>query len=143
MKRCIIELPKIRITPPGYDVDTAALENFIFHESFLFTQPYYFNFVACPFGADTTTSTMNQTVSVTVPGITSDPIVLLFMVSNESMNVFPDKRSFGTGTDAFGYNVELWTVGHNVVSSTRIDLNFIKSAKRSPLGAYMILMRKP
>jgi hypothetical protein len=142
MKRCVIDLPTFRVSKPGYDVDTAALENLLFHESFLFTQPYFFQFVPCPFAGDTSSSNITQTVSVTVPNVTSDPIVLLFMASNDSTNVFPDKRSYGEGNDFQGYNVELWTVDYLVVSSTRIDLTFVKSAKRSPQGAYMMLMRK-
>lgn len=141
MKRCIIELPKIRISKPGYDVDTAALENLLFHESFLFTQPYYFGFVACPFSGGTS-PLLEQAVSVTVPNVTSDPIVLLY--ASGGINVFPAIRSIGTGSDASGYNVARWNIGYNVVSSTRIDVNFQKPFRSlsAPSGAYMILMRK-
>lgn len=144
MKRCKIDLPTIRISKPGYDVDTAAMENMLFHESFLFTQPYFFTFVPCPFGSGAS-GVLDQTVSVTVPNVTSDPIVLLFASGGSTVNVFPSIRSIGAGSDASGYNISAWIIGHNVVSSTRVDVNFIKPFRSlsAPTGAYMILMRKP
>lgn len=144
MKRCVIDLPKIRISKPGNDVDTAAMENLLFHESFLFTQPYFFTFVPCPFGSGVS-DVLDQTVPVTVPNVTSDPIVLLYASGGSTVNVFPAIRSIGAGSDATGYNVSMWIVGHNVVSSTRIDVQFIKPFRSlsAPTGAYMILMRKP
>jgi hypothetical protein len=141
MKRCIIELPKFRISKPGYDVDTASMENLIFHESMLFTQPYFFQFVACPFSG---AGNLTGTVSVTVPDVTSDPIVLLFLSGGSTVNVYPGIRSEGPGNNEDGYDVTAWSVRYNVVSSTRIDVTFSTSlnGKTSPAGAHMILMRK-
>jgi hypothetical protein len=141
MKRCIIQLPKFRISRQGYDVETAAMENLLFHESMLFTQPYYFGFVACPFSG---AGNLTGTVSVTVPDVTADPIVLLFLSGGSTVNVYPGIRSEGPGNNQDGYDVTAWSVRYNVVSSTRIDVTFSTSlnGKTSPAGAHMILMRK-
>lgn len=145
MKRCRVQLPQIRITKPGHDVDTASLENHLFHESFLFSQPYYFKFVTCPFAGYVGNTTQTATVQVPVPNVTSNPIVLLYMVSSGAMTVFPGIRSQGAGTNEAGYATESWTIAHNVVSSTRIDVTFEKAPNGlySPNGAYMVLMRTP
>lgn len=145
MKRCIIELPKIRISKPGFDVDTAAPENLLFHEDFLFAQPYFFGFVACPFAGYIGNGSRDQTASVTVPDVTADPVVLLFMSATSSADaIYPMSRDKGTGSDQNGYNVDSWLVMHQVISSTQIDVRFVKDSqgRKSPAGAHMILLRK-
>lgn len=145
MKRCIIDLPKIRISAPGYDVDTAAPENMIFHEDFLFSQPYYFGFVACPFAGYTGKDTKIQFVNVAVPDITDNPLVLLYAVSPTPEVIFPAARSKGAGNDQDGYNVMMWGISYTIVNSTTISVRFEKSGsvRLSPDGAHMVLMKRP
>lgn len=145
MKRCIIELPKIRISKPGFDVDTAAFDDFLFHEDFLFAQPYFAGFVACPFAGYTGKAARQETVSVTVPDVTADPIVLLFLSGTVDENIFPAIRSKGSGNDSAGYNTQQWWASHSVISSTQIDVVFVKGDNflSSPNGAFMIAIRKP
>lgn len=144
MKRMVVNLPKFRVSKPGFDVDTAAVENLLFHEDFLFTQPYFFGYVVSPIAGNTGKDMATGTVQVTVPDITGDPIVILYASGGPLINVFPAIRSIGSGNDQDGYNVDSWIIGYEVISSTRIDVTFTKPfrTRSSPAGAYMILMRK-
>ncbi len=136
-KRGIISSSKIRFSPPGVDVDTAQPHELLMHEQFLFTQPYFFRFVACPFAGNTSTSLLDQTVSVTIPNVTPSPIVLLWPVDSDESIAWPRPR------DETGGWATNWTVYHEVMSSTRLDVRFIKGldSQRSPNGAYVVLMR--
>lgn len=145
MKRCIIDLPKFRVSAPGHDVDTAAPENMVFHEDFLFTQPYFFGWVACPFASYVGGSEKDQTATVTVPDVTDDPVVILYAANSASANVFPTVRSKGAFSSTYYTDVDNWTVSHKVLSSTSISVRFYKPAggDKSPAGAYLILMGRP
>ncbi len=143
MKRCVIDLPIFRVSKPGADVDTAGPQDLLFHESFLFTQPYFFTFVACPFASNTKYEYKEATVNVTVPDVTDDPIVILYPVSSASSTVFPAFRDTGLGTDMSGYDVDATFFEYRVVSSTQVNVRFENWSKKAALGAYMVLMRRP
>lgn len=147
IKRGIIQLggldPKIRISKPGVDVDEAGELDFLLHEQHLYSQPYHFSFVACPFAGNTSYTVQDSTVSVTIPDVTSEPVVLVYPVASDDSVVFPFPKSTGTGASTVGFLVESWFIYHEVVSSTRIDVRFYKpqTTLKSPEGAYIILMR--
>lgn len=147
IKRGIIQLggltPKIRISKPGIDVDGAGELDFLLHEQHLYSQPYHFSFVECPFAGSTSSEVQDATVSVAIPNVTSDPNVLVYPVDSEGSIVFPYVKSTGPGTSSTGFAVEDWFIYHHVVSSTQINLRFYKvfRALKSPQGAYIILMR--
>lgn len=149
MKRGVIALgspsPKIRISKPGVDIDSAADIDFLLHESHLYSQPYYFDFVACPFAGDTSSNAFNQTVSVAIPDVTADPIVIAYVADSESSIHYPAPRSTGPGSSASGFAYEAWGIRVKAESSTSLMVRFIKNAgvRRSPTGAYIILMSKP
>ena len=147
VKRAIIEMtpnPKIRVSRPGVNVDTAGEFDFLLHENHLFAQPYFYRFVACPFAGDTSNNNRDSTVNVSVPNVTSDPIVILFPVSSASANIFPDIRAIASGSVESGFPMDNWLVGYTVVSATLIRIRFQKftGSRRSPNGTYMILIRR-
>lgn len=136
-KRGIISSSKIRFSPPDVDVDTAQPHELLMHEQFLFTQPYFFGFVACPFAGSTSSDILDQTVSVTIPDVTADPIVLLWTVDADDSIAWPRPR------DVTGGWATNWTVYHRVANSTQLEVRFLKGldSQRSPNGAYVVLMR--
>lgn len=136
---------KIRISIPGVDVDSANISQCLLHEQALYSQPYFTTFVACPFAGNTSTGLLSQTVDVAVPDVTSTPVVIILPVDSDSTISFPAQKAYGTGSDAAGYNVNNFALYSQVVSSTLVQVGFVKPAtsRRSPSGAYLILMRKP
>lgn len=148
-KRGIIQLggvePKIRISKPGVDVDLAGPTDFLLHESHLYSQPYHFSFVACPFAGYTGNASRAATVNVSIPNVTDDPVVLLWPVDSTGATVSPMSRTTGTGSSGSGFNCENWDVNFDLISSTQIDINFGKGSdtRLSPDGCYLILLRKP
>ena len=146
IKRCTIQLPDIfRVSKPGIDVDSAGEKDFLFHEDYLFTQPYSFQWVACPFAGNTSNNDLSATVAVTLPDVTDDPLVLLFPVRSDNVNVFPYPKSRGTGSSGSGFTTENWDVYLRNLTGTSLDLFFVKSSttRRSPLGCWVVAMRKP
>lgn len=148
-KRGIIQfatgIEKIRISKPGVNVDAATTLDFLLHESALYSQPYYSAFVTCPFAGNTSTGTQDQTVHVTVPDVTDSPVVILESVDSDGVISYPAQKGLGTGSSGSGFTINGFVVSHQVISSTQIDVRFFKNStsRRSPLGAYLILMRKP
>ncbi|RWE78802.1 hypothetical protein [Mesorhizobium sp.] len=148
-KRGIIQftptIEKIRISIPGVSVDTAGPTQFLLHEAALYSQPYFSAFIACPFAGNTSLGTQDQTVQVTVPDVTATPVVLLSPVDSDSVISLPSQKGTGSGSSASGFNINNFSVSHWVVSSTRVDVRFFKNdtSRRSPNGAYLVLMRKP
>jgi hypothetical protein len=148
-KRGIIQfatgVEKIRISKPGVDVDAATTLDFLLHESALYSQPYYSAFVTCPFAGYTGTSIQDQTVHVTVPDVTSTPVIILEVVDSDSLISFPAQKGLGSGSSGSGFSINNFTVSHQIISSTQVDVRFYKpgNSKKSPQGAYLILMRSP
>lgn len=149
VKRGIIQfapdIEKVRISTPGVNVDAASTLQFLLHEAALYSQPYYAAFVACPFAGNTSTGTQDVTVQVTVPNVTSDPVVILEIVDSDGLISFPAQKGLGTGSSGSGFSVNSFVVYHQVISATRVDVRFTKSdtSRRSPNGTYLVLMRKP
>lgn len=143
-KRGIISKDKFRISAPGVDVDTAQPYELLMHEQFLFTQPYFFKYVPCPFAGNTSYGIQQSDVDVTVPDVTDDPLVLIWPESSENVVCWPKARSIGTGSSGSGYATENWTIQFEVISATVIRVRFIKAldSLRSPNGAYLVLMRR-
>lgn len=133
-----------RISKPGKDATSTDQRDFLLHESHLYTQPYFFGFVACPF-AGTTGPAATATVQVTVPGYDPDPMAVIYPVTSDSRTCFPAQRAAGSGSNEDGWAMDWWLIYHRVVSSTRIDISFEKPnlSLRSPLGCYLMLTRKP
>lgn len=128
-----------RVSRPGVDVDTAGPLDFLLHEDDLYSQPYFFQFVACPFAGNTSATSRSETVQVTIPGVSDDPIVILYNKHHDGLNYFPWNSLSATGGNHPDMGAR-WTV----VSSTRIDVFFFKTAiPFSPAGAYLILLRRP
>lgn len=149
MKRGVIQFSgateKVRISKPGVDVDTAGTLDFLLHENALYSQPYFSAFVTCPFAGNTSTGVQDQTVDVTVPNVTTTPVVMFWVVDSDSLISFPAQKGFGTGNSASGFSVNSFVVSYQIISSTVIRVRFFKSSNslRSPQGAYLILSRKP
>lgn len=147
-RRGIIQLsgtPKIRISKPGTDVDVADDTGFLLHENHLYAQPYFFQFVACPFAGNTSYVAKNQSVDVTIPDIDGSPIVLLWPVDSAGNITSPIPRSTGPGSSQFGFAVENWNIYWKIISSTSMTIKFTKTidSLRSPNGCYVVLIRKP
>lgn len=138
---------KFRITKPGLEVDAryATVDQCLFHETMLFTQPYWFGFVACPFAGSTDKALLSQTATVAIPdfGVT-DPVVNMYAKNYAAQNCFPRPASIGSGNSQDGYASEAWQIRLAGVTTNSISIEFTKPALsiRSPLGCYVTLMRK-
>lgn len=142
-KRGIITSDKFRISPPGVDVDTAKPEQLLLHENMLYSQPYFFSFVACPFAGYIGNESRVASVDVVVPPVSDNPMVLVYPVSSEDLSIWPLPRAQGPGNPQNGYNLEYWSIGYRVLSASQISIIFEKSydSYRSPLGAHIVLTR--
>lgn len=133
----------MRVVPPGYDVNSAPTHRFLLHESFLFAQPFLYQFVACPFAGFTGRDSQQVSVNVPFPFVGNVPDIVVYPVLSTGSVCFPGPLSEGSGTNEAGFNAELifvrWTI-----SATNLDLQFSKplGATRSPQGAYVVLTRK-
>lgn len=144
IKRCIISPDEFRISAPSVDVSSANDYDFMLHENFLSAQPYLFTFVACPFAGYVGNDDKQAVVNVETPGVTDDPVVIVFPVAGGSVATWPQPRDQGSGTDQSGYDANNWRVITKVVSSTQVDVLFNKTVdgRKSPAGAYLMLIRK-
>lgn len=144
IKRCVVSPDQFRVSNPGVDVSSTNPFDFMLHESFLSAQPYFFTFVACPFASYTGTSEKNASVDVTVPDVDANPTIILFPVTNASLNTWPFPRDSGTGTDQTSYNIEHWDIYAKATSSTQISIAFHKDVdgRKSPAGCYLVLVRR-
>lgn len=138
---------KFRILKPGSAADAryASVDQCVFHEEMLFTQPYWFGFVACPFAGSVSKELLDQTTTVSIPnaGVT-DPEYVMFPRNVNGQNCFPRPVSTGVGNSQDGYASEAWAIRMVSITATTMTLRFTKPALsiRSPLGCYVALMKR-
>lgn len=137
VKRCKIQLPIIRVSKPGFDVDGASKRNCLLHEEKLFPQPYFQTIVNAPAGGGV--------VNVAIPDVTSNPLVFLFPVFDGTRSTFPYPRSESTGSSQSGFpNLLGFDVSYRVITSTSIDVRlFASSNTGNILSCYLVLLRRP
>lgn len=138
---------KFRITPPGSGADAryASVDQCIFHEAMLFTQPYWFGYVPCPFAGSTSKDFLDQTATVTIPDAGDlDPEYVMVPRNVNGQNCFPRPASVGNGDSQNGYASEAWQIRKVSITATTLTLRFTKPALsiRSPLGCYVALMKR-
>ena len=143
IKRGHISSDKFRFSPPGVDVDTAQPHQLLLHEAMLYSQPYFFRYVGCPFAGYVGNQSRVGAVNLAVPPLADNPMVLVYPVSSEDLSVWPLPRAVGPGNPQNGYSLEYWSIGYKVLSASSIDIVFEKSydSYRSPLGAHVVLIR--
>lgn len=134
-----------RVSKPGVDVDAAGPNDFLLHESHLYSQPHFFQFVACPFASYTGGDQRDETVNVAVPNVTPNPLTLLYNAPNPTGHVFPHPRSAGSTSPGGIGNIDHWYVTAEATSATNVAVRFIKwsGSNKSPRGTYLVLMRRP
>lgn len=146
MKRGKINLsgamPTFRVSVPGVDVETAAMHQLVAHEDFLFSQPFAFGFVQCPFKGYTGTGDRDQSVTVPVPNLGIQPIIHLFAVDHNDVISYPSHYSEAGGNSQAGYDV----LNHYVTgiyANGNLTIRFLKfgNGRRSPGGCYYMLSR--
>ncbi len=137
MKRAIITKDKFRISVPGVDVDAASDFEFILHEDHLSAQPYFMLWIPCPLTGKNNNTNRSATVPITVPEITDDTIVLLYLeVSDEGGSYYPTPPSVG-GDQSVGAQVLI-----GLETGTTVNVTFgVPQTVRAPIGAFLILMR--
>lgn len=135
--------PVMRVVPPGYDVNSAPTNRFLLHESFLFAQPFFYQFVACPFAGDTSRAGMQASVTVPFTFVGNVPDIIVYPVLSSGAVCFPGPISEASGTSAAGYPLESASVRWSI-TTTSFTLTFAKAvgATYSPQGAYVVLTRK-
>jgi len=144
IRRCVISKDgKFRVSNPGTSVDSINSYDFMLHEDVLSAQPYFFSKVDCPFASYTGSNAKAENVDVTVPDVDPNPTIILFPISNASLNTFPYPRDDVNGSDQTGYDVEGWDIYAQVLSSTQVRIRFQKDSdgRKSPKGCYMVLVR--
>lgn len=139
---------KFRITKPDVGVDAryATIDQCIFHEDMLFTQPYWSGFVPCPFAGSTDKALLSQTATMSIPDYgVSDPVVDMYAKNYAGQNCFPRPASIGSGNSQDGYASEAWQIRLVSVTTNSISIEFTKPflSTRSPLGCYVSLKRRP
>lgn len=139
VKRAILTKDKFRISIPSVDVDTASEHQFILHESYLAAQPYWANWVPCPF-AGAGNGNYEESVPVTVPTDIANPFVLLIPRGATGNNYYPGVLTFsGNFPTAWA---DAWTVNF-IGAPPTITVNFFKQGQASaPEGAWLVLIRK-
>lgn len=139
IKRAIITKDKFRISMPGVDVDAAADHEFIVHEAHLAAQPYWADWIPCPF-AGAGPGNFSETVNVTVPGEIASPSILLIPRGTTGNNYYPSPISFSGSfptqwADAWSYGV--------TGSPPLLTVSFSKTGQSSaPLGAWLVLIKR-
>ncbi|MCO6386247.1 hypothetical protein [Aliihoeflea sp. 40Bstr573] len=133
----------MRVVPPGYDVNSAPAHRFLLHESFLFAQPFFYQFVACPFAGFTGRDVRQESVNVPFPFVGNVPDIVVYPRLSNGLICFPGPLSEGAGTNADGFDVEAGYVSWSI-SASSLTLTFTKQtgARLSPQGAYVVLTRK-
>lgn len=145
IKRGIIQLggpnPKFRISRRGVDVDLAGPADFLIHESYLIAQPFHTVFVTCPFAGNTGNTLIDQTINVTIPNVTPNPVVISYVRAAGGYNCFPTRRSEGP---ALNRTDNLYAVYVTVNSATSVSVRFVKqpSSLTSPAGTTLVCYRQ-
>lgn len=136
--------PIFRISKPGYDVDTAPREGFLLHEEDLYSQPFHWAFVPCPFAGYNGAAAQDSVVTITHPNPGNTARILMYPVASDGQIVFPGPkgRQFGNASNGFP-GLENWTIYYQQPNNAQIAIRFRKnpSSRTSPLGAYVVLFR--
>lgn len=146
MKRGKISLsgaaPTFRVSIPGVDVDAAEMYQLTAHEDFLFSQPFAFGYIPCPFSGYTGNGDRDQNVTVTVPDPGVEPIVQVFIVDHNDQISFPAMYSEGGGNSQQGYNTLNYYVSFNCAAG-KLTVRFFKggNGRHSPKGCYYMMSR--
>lgn len=134
--------PMFRVSMPGVDVDTAGPHQFIAHEDFIFSQPYAFGYVQCPFIGFTGDAQRDESVAVAVPNIGVTPIIHIFPVNQNNQIAFPAHFSEGAGSAGRNYQIINYFIS-GTASGGSLTIRFQKGLNTafSPNGCYYILTR--
>lgn len=150
MKRGKIQLtgalPIFRISAKGYDVDMAPQNGFLLHEQHLYSQPFFWQYVPCPFAGETARGVQDATVPVTYPSVGNTPFGILYPVASTGAVSFPRPRSAGEGSNETVWTgLQNWRAEFDIVSLTQVNVRFTKtiSSPTSPQGAFIMLFRVP
>lgn len=141
VKRAIITNEKFRISSPGVDVDTAADHQFILHEQHLSAQPYYTEWVVCPF-AGAGAGSLNATVPIIGPPVVLPNTQIVFYVQGSSGNSYYPANIAPSPTGI----VDAWyaSVKGNLATKIGLAVEFGKTGNSSaPSGAWLIYLRAP
>jgi len=138
---------KFRITRPDRTVDAryASVDDCVFHEQMLFTQPYWLDFIPCPFAGVVSKDLLDQTATVSIPNVgVSDPEWVMFPRNVSGRNCFPRPASVGSGNSQDGYVSEAWAIRMVSITATSMTVRFTKPALslQSPLGCSVGLMKR-
>lgn len=133
---------RARISRPGFDVDVAGINDMLLHEDLLFSQPFFFRYVANPFGGYTGNDFRDESVTVNFTNPGGRIGMVVFPVSNTNVTNYPMFYSQGSGNDQLGYNVERVTIRHSLATNS-FTLRFIKAqnSRLSAAGANVMLTR--
>lgn len=144
MKRAHMSADRFRISKPGYDVDTADEQHMLLHESFLYSQPFLWRWVPCPFSGYTGTDNRNVPVDPIYFDNTGEvPEVLTWIMFDDDVISYPVRNSAAVGSLQTGWNLRDARVMFDVTTSS-VTLRFRKypNSTLSPKGAYLILFRR-
>lgn len=145
MKRAVIDnAGRFRISKPGFDVDTAAAQDMLLHESFFFSQPFLWRYVPCPFAGYFGTDVREESApAITFASTGLVPTVLTFGVAEDGIITYPGRNSAAAGSAQTGYALRSWIIYHSV-TTTSVTITFRKNPNNnySPQGAYVVLFRK-
>lgn len=132
MRRALIEKGILRLSVPGVDVDNAKGDEFILHEDHLSAQPYYTEFISCPY-AGITSSDRSATVDLSVPAITDSTMILYYLVFTNGGGFYPLPPSHTSTGEMTNSNANLI-----VISPTSIQIGMGTRAQ-SPAPKGVIL----
>lgn len=138
--------PIFRISEPGYDVDTAPIDKFLLHEQFLYSQPFHWTYVQCPFAGYTGSAAQDSAVDINYPNVGNVPIVWVYPIGHDAVVSFPGPAGAAVGNNADGFpGLPQWDIYHTIISLNTLRVRFIKppGSVTSPNGCYVVLLRVP
>jgi hypothetical protein len=143
MKRMRSTDDQLRISRSGFDVDAAGPDGFLLHEDFLWSQPFFFKYIPCPFAGFTGAESRVEAVTEPIPDSGSVPIVTLYAVKDGAI-AYPILRSMAFGNLQNGWpGLEQWHISY-AASPTSLTIEFVKQVgtRTSPDGCYVICFRR-
>ena len=141
VKRAIVTKEKLRISIPGVDVDAAQDHQFVLHEQHLAAQPYYTEWVSCPF-AGAGAGNYEATVPIAGPPVVLPNTQIVLYTQGSSGNSYYPANIAPAPTGI----VDAWftELRGNMTTKTGLSVYFSKTgSSAAPSGAWVIYMRAP
>lgn len=137
VKRAIITKDQFRISAPSVDVDSAQDHQFVLHEAYLSAQPYWTQWVPCPF-AGAGSGFSEATVPVPPPPVVlPNTTLLMYSQGSTQNNYYPSAIAPSQAFDSWSVRLR-----GDMTTKTSMSVYFFKDGNATaPRGVWVIYMR--